>query len=114
MPSKVFTPWWRLLHDRVSVRSRLHALNSTKFPSPLCALCCEVEEDTYHMLADEDIWRALTTLHDRNGSPVDPSVLELLGAAFYSLWAYHWRCTIDDIPWQTQTVFSSFLTDSLV
>ncbi|KAL7312975.1 hypothetical protein PS15m_008678 [Mucor circinelloides] len=136
LPAKAFTPWWRLLHDRLSVRSRLHALNPSSFPSPLCALGDEATEDVYHMilgcymkpnfcfevvahlglvddfLADEAIWIALTKLKDKNGSPLDSSILELLGTAFYTLWKLHWRCVLDNVLWQSQILFESFLAEN--
>ncbi|KAK4518233.1 uncharacterized protein ATC70_001585 [Mucor velutinosus] len=135
LPPKAFTPWWRLLHGHLSVQVRLHSMNRVKYPSPLCKMCHEATEDEYHMVigcsmkslfwyefvshlgladlfpTDEAIWIGLTTLHGQDNNPLDISILELLGAAFSSIWQHHWGCTIDGKSWITRAVFSSFLED---
>jgi hypothetical protein len=49
MVAKAFTPWWRLLHDKIGYRSRLHRWSSQKYLSPRCVLC-GVPEDLYHFV----------------------------------------------------------------
>ena len=61
---------------------------------------------------EQAIWTALTTLHGPDGSPMDTFIMELLGAAFYTLWLCHWRSVIDHQLWQNGLVFSSFLADN--
>ncbi|CAO3630098.1 unnamed protein product [Mucor fragilis] len=124
IPAKAFTLWWRLLHGRVSHRSWCHKVMPTKVLSPACALCGYHTEDLYHFVvgchfkssfwqavvsllslqellpSDSSIWLALTTLC--NGSDlmvIDEDVLVVLGAAYSTLWKYHWRCVIDEEPW---------------
>ncbi|KAK4518752.1 uncharacterized protein ATC70_008974 [Mucor velutinosus] len=135
LPAKAFTPWWRLLHGHLSVQARLHIINRARHPSPLCKLCTEAPEDEYHLVVgcdmkslfwfevishlglsdlfptDNAIWIGLSTLHDQEKNPLDISILELLGAAFSSLWQHHWSCSLDGKSWRTQIVFSSFLAD---
>jgi hypothetical protein len=135
MPAKAFTPWWRLLHGHLSSQIRLHAMNRINYPSPLCKHCTEAHEDEYHMIVgcdlksffwsevmshlglsdkfptDEAIWIGLTTLYDQDLNPLDISILELLGAAFSTLWQHHWCCILEDKAWLTRVVFPSFLTD---
>jgi hypothetical protein len=135
IPARAFTPWWRLLHGHLSVQARLHSINRIRYPSPICTLCNEAPEDEFHMVigcsmkslfwyefishlglsetfpTDNDIWIGLTTLHGQENFPLDNSILELLGAAFSSLWQHHWRCKLDDTSWLTRIVFSSFLAD---
>ncbi|KAK4511675.1 uncharacterized protein ATC70_008591 [Mucor velutinosus] len=124
MPAKAFTPWWRLLHDRVPHRSWCHKIMPTKVLSPACALCGFATEDLYHFVVGchvksffwqdvvsllslqellpsaSSIWLALTTFC--SGSDllvIDEDVLIALGAAYSTLWKYHWRCVIDEEPW---------------
>jgi hypothetical protein len=50
--------------------------------------------------SDVSIWLALTSFC--NGSDlvvIDEDVLVALGAAYSTLWKYHWRCVIDEEPW---------------
>ncbi|CEP17054.1 hypothetical protein [Parasitella parasitica] len=105
MPAKAFTPWWRLLHDRVAHRSWCHRVVPTKVPSPTCALCGLAPEDLYHFvvgcpfkaqfwrdvvssLSLQDllptgmaIWTALTSLCSQDMAILDEDVLVPLGAA---------------------------------
>lgn len=124
MPAKAFTPWWRLLHDRVATRSWCHRIVPDKVPSPICALCGLFEEDLYHFVvgcqlkswfwqdvvsllslqellpSDDSIWLALTSLCSFDDLQViDEDVLVALGATYSTLWKYHWRCVIDEEPW---------------
>ena len=124
MPAKAFTPWWRLLHDRVATRSWCHKIVPDKVPSPVCALCGLFEEDLYHFVvgcqlkswfwqdvvsllslqellpSDDSIWLALTSLCSSGDLQViDEDVLVALGATYSTLWKYHWRCVIDEEPW---------------
>lgn len=136
LPSKAFTPWWRLLYGHLSVQARLHSINVVKYPSPLCRVCQEEPENEYHMVVgcssksffwyevvshlgltdkfptDTAIWIGLTTLHGQDSHPFDISILELLGSAFSCVWQHHWGCTIDGKSWLTRAVFSSFLADN--
>ncbi|KAI8640306.1 hypothetical protein BD408DRAFT_348352, partial [Parasitella parasitica] len=105
LPAKAFTPWWRLLHDRVAHRSWCHRVAPAKVPSPLCALCGLVPEDLFHfvvgcplkarywrdvvsLLSLQDllpntmsIWQALTSFCSQDLSMLDEEVLVALGTA---------------------------------
>jgi hypothetical protein len=39
MVAKAFTPWWRLLHDKIGDRSRVNRWSPQQFPSPFYVLC---------------------------------------------------------------------------
>ena len=113
----------------------LHAINGIKFPSSYCGLCKEEPEDVYHLAVgcimkslfwsevvthlgladrfptDTAIWMGLITLHDMDNNPLDISVLELLGAAFSTLWQHHWADALNGHSWLSRNVFSCFLAD---
>jgi len=123
LPAKAFTPWWRLLHDRIGHRSWCHRIVPEKVPSPVCALCGIATEDLYHFVVDcsykadywkdivsilslqhllpsnQAVWTALTSFCSIELIELDENVLVALGAAFTTLWKYHWRCVIDTEPW---------------
>ena len=48
--SSAFTPWWRLLHDSLSVASTLHRRNVIPCASPVCRICHSDVEDTFHFV----------------------------------------------------------------
>ncbi|CEP17053.1 hypothetical protein [Parasitella parasitica] len=123
LPVKAFTPWWRMLHDRISHRSWLYRIVLEKVESPFCALCGVGEEDLYHfvvgcplkadswrdvmsLLSRQDllptslaVWTTLSSLCFLDMVDLDDDVLVALGAGFVTLWKYHWRCVIDAEPW---------------
>jgi hypothetical protein len=135
MVAKAFTPWWRLLHDKIGYRSRLHRWSSQKYPSPCCALC-GVPEDLYHFVIgcayksdywrqaltylaldtdfpmDLDVWSVMISLCSRDCKPVPPDVLSIFGSIFYTMWAAHWHCVIDEVTWSSTWVFNSFKSDN--
>ncbi|CEP17604.1 hypothetical protein [Parasitella parasitica] len=135
MPAKAFTPWWRLLHDRVAHRSWCHRVVSAKVPSSTCALCGLAPEDLYQfvdgcpfksqywrdvvsslslqdlLLTDMAIWTALTSLCSQDMVMIDDDVLVPLGAAYSTLCKYHWQCVIDTEPWVTTAVINMFHQD---
>jgi hypothetical protein len=124
MPAKAFTPWWRLLHNRVATRSWCYGAKFKLVLSPVCALCGSESENLYHFVvgclhksffwrdvvsllslqellpSDASIWLALTSFCSGDDLVViDEDVLVALGAAYSTLWKYHWRCVIDEEPW---------------
>ncbi|OAD02732.1 hypothetical protein MUCCIDRAFT_109567 [Mucor lusitanicus CBS 277.49] len=103
MPAKAFTPWWRLLHNRVATRSWCYGAKFKLVLSPGCALCGFESENLYHFVllpSDASIWLALTSFCSGDDLVViDEDVLVALGAAYSTLWKYHWRCVIDEEPW---------------
>jgi endonuclease/exonuclease/phosphatase family metal-dependent hydrolase len=135
MVAKAFTPWWRLLHDKIGYRSRVNRWSPQQFPSPFCVLC-GANEDLYHFAVgcphksdywrqalvflsldenfpcDANIWAALVTLCSLDCKPLDVDVLSILGSIFYTLWATHWRCVIHDDTWSSAWVLNSFKTDN--
>ncbi|KAI8974069.1 hypothetical protein BDB01DRAFT_881665, partial [Pilobolus umbonatus] len=48
MSSKAFTPWWRLLHNSLGHRIKLHRWNSSHFDTPVCGICGRANENLYH------------------------------------------------------------------
>lgn len=42
---------------------------------------------------------------------LEEDVLVVLGAAFTTLWKYHWRCVIDTEPWISSFVFNMVRQD---
>ncbi|OAC97593.1 hypothetical protein MUCCIDRAFT_157605 [Mucor lusitanicus CBS 277.49] len=124
MPAKAFTPWWRLLHNRVATRSWCYGAKFKLVLSPGCALCGFESENLYHFVvgclhksffwrdvvsllslqellpSEASIWLALTSFCSGDDLVViDEEVLVALGAAYSTLWKYHWRCVIDEEPW---------------
>jgi hypothetical protein len=50
IPHNARTPWWRLLHDKIPHRIRLHRRQPDKVDSALCGICKNVLEDDFHLL----------------------------------------------------------------
>ncbi|OAC98618.1 hypothetical protein MUCCIDRAFT_115540 [Mucor lusitanicus CBS 277.49] len=106
MPAKAFTPWWRLLHNRVATRFWCYTAKFKLVLSPVCALCGSESENLYHFVVElllpsgTSIWMALTSFCSGDDLVViDEDVLVALGAAYSTLWKYHWRCVIDEETW---------------
>ena len=138
LPHKAVTPWWRLLHDSVSTRSKLHRLQPTQFPSPECTICKAGTEDLYHMFVDcpykrpfwidalqlmqltatfphqRAIWHALVTLRSHDNKVLSNSILGRLGCIVTALWQYHWRCVINDEFWFTSVAMGILTSDVLL
>ncbi|KAG2199262.1 hypothetical protein INT46_008804, partial [Mucor plumbeus] len=135
LPAKAFTPWWRLLHDRIGHRSWCHRIVPDKVLSPVCALCGIASEDLYHFVVGcpykADYWRdvvsllslwdllptslciwtALTGFCSLDMVELDEDVLVALGAAYTTLWKYHWRSVIDTEPWIPSVVLNMVRQD---
>jgi hypothetical protein len=134
LPAKAFTPWWRLLHDRIGHRARLFHWNPEVYPSPLCALCGEVESlshlfvycswkaifwrEVIQLLSFPDtlrdidsVWSGLVTLCDLEAVPLDNDLLVLLGAGLSTLWRLHWNCVIHDESWSSTHAINAFEQD---
>ncbi|KAI8968078.1 hypothetical protein BDB01DRAFT_706195, partial [Pilobolus umbonatus] len=119
MSAKAFTPWWRLLHNSIGHRTKLHRWSSTHFDTPVCGICSRENESLYHfsvgcirksnfwmdvytaldkpefLSSEMAVWTALTSLSQLDNSHCSPEDLAILGCAFSSLWKYHWRSVID-------------------
>ncbi|CAO3611948.1 unnamed protein product [Mucor hiemalis] len=134
LPAKAFTPWWRLLLNSIGYRARLHRWNAELYDSPLCAFCsapetlfhfvvgCPVKYNYWHSVmqhlemvdifpSELAIWSGLVTLCSLNRKPLKAYQLVLLGSAFSTLWAYHWRCVLDAQLWSSAGVLNLFLQD---
>ncbi|CEP19213.1 hypothetical protein [Parasitella parasitica] len=65
LPAKEFTPWWRLLHDRIAHCSWCHRIAPDKVPSRACALCGVDTEALYYFVVDssfkEEFWRGIVS-----------------------------------------------------
>ncbi|KAI8970692.1 hypothetical protein BDB01DRAFT_814459, partial [Pilobolus umbonatus] len=119
MSSKAFTPWWRLLHNSIGHRIKLHRWNSSHFDTPVCGICCRANENLYHfsvgcikksnfwmdvyfaldkpeyLSSEMAVWTAIIALSKLDSSYCSPEDLALLGCAFSTLWKYHWLCVMD-------------------
>ena len=136
MPPQAFTPWWRLLHDRIGHSAFFNRIMPDTVLSPACRFCGAATEDLFHFVvgcplklsfwhgvfllldlehevnSDLQIWCALTSLSDLDtGSLLSRDVLAVVGAALATLWKYHWRCVFDDEPWSPNAVFSLYQAD---
>jgi endonuclease/exonuclease/phosphatase family metal-dependent hydrolase len=134
MPAKAFTPWWRLLHDRIGYRARLHRWDPNVYLSPLCGLCGEVETlghmlvycpmkaifwmDMIQLLCLQEplcdlasVWSGLVTLCDLKSVPLSNDLLVLLGAGLATVWRLHWKCVIHDESWSSAHAINAFEHD---
>ncbi|KAL7327216.1 hypothetical protein PS15p_209438 [Mucor circinelloides] len=68
---------------------------------------CPLEPNVQLLPSDDSIWLALTSLCSSDDLQViDEDVLVALGAAYSTLWKYHWRCVIDEEPWIASAVLN--------
>jgi hypothetical protein len=134
MPAKAFTPWWRLLHDRIGYRARLFRWDPVVYVSPLCGLCGEVESLSHMLvycpmkisfwlgfiqllsleesLCDLDsVWSGLVTLCDLESTPLSTDLLVLLGAGLATVWHLHWKCVIHNESWSSAHAINAFEHD---
>jgi hypothetical protein len=49
IPHNARIPWWRLLHDKIPHRIRLHHRQPDKVVSAECGICQNVLEDDFHL-----------------------------------------------------------------
>jgi hypothetical protein len=58
--------WWKLSLNRWPCRQRLHKLYTSQFPSPICEICSDADEDADHMLilcpVKNQFWRYVRVL----------------------------------------------------
>jgi hypothetical protein len=134
LPAKAFTPWWRLLHDRIGYRARLFRWDAALYVSPLCGLCGEVETLNHMIvycpwkaifwsdvldslslrdsLGDMDtVWSGLVTLCDLDSVPLDTDLLVILGAGLATVWRLHWNCVIHNESWSSTHAINAFEHD---
>jgi len=131
---KSLTPWWRLLHDSIGFKSKLHRWNPSFCASPLCPICLQVPEDAYHfvvgcwvksrywhdaiahiglshlVVSDLDVWSILVSFSTSSGVDLCPVQLSLLGAAFDTLWRYYWQCFHENLSWSNTAVLHMFVS----
>lgn len=130
IPHKAFTPWWRLLHDTIGTRQKLHRWNITEVDTPICQICKTHPEDLHHLFVDcprkrlfwiealqafelyetfptkQSIWTALHTLQSTPRSYMTASTIFRLGSIIAILWRYHWQCVLDNEEWCTTAVLN--------
>lgn len=142
LPHKAFTPWWRLLHEKVSTRKTLYTKGLHDVDSPLCGICKIETEDHYHLFVgcsskrrfwfnateimqissfmpiQSAIWCAITTFQQPNGTYLQDHVLQRLGCILSVVWQLHWRCMIAQEQWSTEVAIgllkSNHLFSSLI
>ncbi|KAG2178488.1 hypothetical protein INT44_001640 [Umbelopsis vinacea] len=51
-PHSARSIWWRLLHDKLPHRARMHKWAPMKYTSPLCSLCNASIEADFHLIVD--------------------------------------------------------------
>lgn len=124
------TPWWRLLHDTIATRQKLHRWNITEVDTPICQICKTHPEDLHHFFDDcprkrlfwiealqafelyetfptkQSIWTALHTLQSTPRSYMTASTIFRLGSIIAILWRYHWQCVLDNEEWCTTAVLN--------
>ncbi|CDS10936.1 hypothetical protein LRAMOSA11422 [Lichtheimia ramosa] len=137
LPSKSITAWWRILHDCVAYRVKLHRWQPSRYPSTECPICQTAPETLYHMIVDcprkrpfwldalstyqllgkfptqASIWHALVQLRFTNGTTVPIPDLIRLGCILAVLWRHHWRCVIDEDFWSSEAALNTLLSDPL-
>lgn len=137
LPHKAVTPWWRLLHECIGTRQKLHKWGIHDIESPECCICKAGTEDLYHMFVDcpfkrpfwidaltyfhltdvlpnkQSLWYALISFRSLSQQPLDDSVLCRLGCILSVLWRYHWRCVIDHEDWSHQAAYNILTDDAL-
>ncbi|KAI8359109.1 hypothetical protein EDC96DRAFT_596240 [Choanephora cucurbitarum] len=123
VPTRAFTPWWRLLHGTIGYASKLHGWNPHHFTSPLCAICGYASETLYHFFVDcgfkwsfwqqyfaergmadkftgpLTVWYALTTFSDPDNNCLSVSDLAVVGMGLATLWRYHWQVFFEHDLW---------------
>ncbi|KAG1466833.1 hypothetical protein G6F46_000209 [Rhizopus delemar] len=139
IPSSAFTPWWRLLHDSLPVAYTLHPRNVTSCASPVCRICHNDVEDTFHFvvgcqlkwqfwssvlslfhLTDQfpdaaSVWSAFATLSSPdNRYTICSDHIRPLGFAFSSLWKFHWRCVLNGTLWSLSGAMNFFQANQSV
>ena len=137
LPTKSITAWWRILHDCVAYRSKLHRWQPNRYSSATCPICQEAHETLQHMIVDcprkrlfwiealhayhllgtfptqDSLWHAFIHLRSPHGSPLTPSILVRLGCILAVLWRHHWRCVIDDESWSNDAALNTLTSDNL-
>ncbi|KAJ8656561.1 hypothetical protein O0I10_007638 [Lichtheimia ornata] len=130
IPHKAFTPWWRLLHDSIGTRQKLHSWKIAEVDTPICRICKTEPEDLHHLFVDcprkhqfwidalnafdlsatfptkHSIWHALHTLQSAPRSYLADSTMYRFGIIIAILWRYHWRCILDHTEWNTQAAMN--------
>jgi hypothetical protein len=120
------SPWWRLLHDKLLHRKRLHTVDPIKYPSSTCPLCKKEDEDEYHFVVGchlkweawkkgldivqypssysqpFDIWQTLLLQHRIEVSTEKRHPLVSMSIVWAAIWKTHWFCTIEQQPWSLQ------------
>ncbi|ORE15368.1 hypothetical protein BCV71DRAFT_257396 [Rhizopus microsporus] len=123
IPPMAVTPLFRLLHGYIPTAALQHTWNLSVTTSPLCRLCQQDTETSFHLffsifkryslpdkfLTADEIWSVLTSFVPIDEqTTADTDVLYFFGAVIATLWKYHWRCVFDDTPWCTTAVVNSF------
>ena len=61
--------------------------------------------------SNQAVWTALTSFCSMELIELDENVLVAFGAAFTTLWKYHWRCVVDTEPWIYSAVLNMIRQD---
>ncbi|KAH8548247.1 hypothetical protein BGW37DRAFT_431180, partial [Umbelopsis sp. PMI_123] len=124
--------WWRLLHDKLPHRARMHTWSPLKYPSPLCSLCKDTIEGDFHLIIDcrlkrtvwlralqelafvhrfpsrRQVWSFLLLAETDSSKRVQFRTLAIpIGLILAAIWRHHWQCVIEDRKWSVDVYLSS-------
>lgn len=127
-----FTPWWILLHGSLSIKAKLHRWAPVSFPSPISNICYILEKDMNHfamgctmksafwkklslllgnppsLSSDLAVWSTLVSVNAETSFKFRRTLLSLIGAAFHTIYTYHWKYYHEDKIRNDEAVFSRF------
>jgi hypothetical protein len=124
IPHQARTAWWRLLHDKIPHRLRLHRRQPDVHKSPKCYFCKLEDEDDFHLFvgcqrkwsvwsqalqelapsarldSPTMVWQILLLTEYKDiRAAADASTLSSLGLILVSIWQLHWKCSIEQKRW---------------
>ncbi|KAG2180472.1 hypothetical protein INT44_003476 [Umbelopsis vinacea] len=115
--------WWRIIHDKLLHRRRLHVTNPVKYPSPACPFYQKEEEDGYHLVVGchykWEAWRLGLDIVQYSSQVVQPLDIQqtmllqypiakdvgkrhslvCLSIVWAAIWKIHWHCLSKQLPW---------------
>ncbi|KAI9473539.1 MAG: hypothetical protein EXX96DRAFT_487984, partial [Benjaminiella poitrasii] len=123
----------RLLKDKISTHVTLYRWNPRLWDTPLCQVCSSAHESCSHFFvycpvkwpfwrqtlqllnpvssfSDDDIWAALSTLHDLQSRPYLTDILVSIGTILDTVWRYHWQCHFEQTTWSDTAAINLLLS----
>jgi len=124
IPHQARTAWWRLLHDKIPHRLRLHRRQPDVHKSPKCYFCKREDEDDFHLFvgcqskwpiwsqalqelapsarldSPTMVWQILLLMEYKDIRKTSgTSILSSFGLILVSIWQFHWKCSIEQKRW---------------